>query len=147
MTTAITDQEFLELLKTEKNFVEHPPVLPYSRSKGHFKLVNKNHQYFFLDINKSGIIALNKFTLQTRYSIIPLVRLDINSPPHINPDGSKTSRNHIHIYREGYGDAWAYELSDMKFISHTESLCFDNMLIQFCNYCNIKFSQKKPTPR
>lgn len=42
-------------------------------------------------------------------------RVDIDSPPHRNPDGTMTSRNHIHIYRETDHDTgnlpWAYDLA------------------------------------
>jgi len=35
------------------------------------------------------------------------MRLDIDGPPHRNPDESEVPCPHLHIYREGYGDKWA----------------------------------------
>ena len=35
------------------------------------------------------------------------MRLDIEGPPHRNPDGQEVPCPHLHIYREGYGDKWA----------------------------------------
>ena len=35
------------------------------------------------------------------------MRLDLDGPPHRNPDGEEIPCPHLHIYREGYGDNWA----------------------------------------
>lgn len=40
-------------------------------------------------------------------------RVDIDSPPHRNPDGTMTSRNHIHIYRETDHDTGNLPRCDM----------------------------------
>ena len=63
---------------------------------------------FVLDITRSRII-LDGVTHQNRArEIIVLRRLDIEGPPHRNPDGEVVSCPHLHIYREGYGTKWAY---------------------------------------
>ena len=67
---------------------------------------------FNLDIFR-GSIDLKKVNHNFRArTSIPLLRLDVNTAPHRNPDGEKVGRTHLHVYREGYGDAWAYDLSD-----------------------------------
>jgi hypothetical protein len=35
------------------------------------------------------------------------MRLDLDGPPHRNPDDREIPCPHLHIYREGYGDKWA----------------------------------------
>ncbi len=35
------------------------------------------------------------------------MRLDLDGPPHRNPDDREIPCLHLHIYREGYGDKWA----------------------------------------
>jgi hypothetical protein len=35
------------------------------------------------------------------------MRLDLDGPPHRNPDGEEVPCPHLHVYREGYGDKWA----------------------------------------
>lgn len=35
------------------------------------------------------------------------MRLDLDGPPHRNPDDEVIPCPHLHIYREGYGDKWA----------------------------------------
>lgn len=65
---------------------------------------------FSIDVFR-GAICLTKATHNLRVrKAIPLLRLDLDGRPHRNPDGSKVGRTHLHVYREGYGDAWAHEL-------------------------------------
>ncbi len=47
---------------------------------------------------------------------------DIDSPPHMNPDGTIVSRNHIHIFKEMDSDTgnlpWAYDLETFEKIKY-----------------------------
>ncbi len=62
---------------------------------------------FALDITRSSI-RLTKCTHQNRArQAVVLMRLDVDGPPHRNPDGVEISCPHLHLYREGYGDKWA----------------------------------------
>ncbi|RJP21879.1 MAG: hypothetical protein C4527_22770 [Candidatus Omnitrophota bacterium] len=88
---------------------------------------------FLLDISRKGI-DLSKSTYQNRSrEIVILLRLDLGKR-HRNPDGEEISSNHLHIYREGYGDKWAYPIPEDKF-PHLENLY--QTLIDFMRYCNI----------
>lgn len=70
---------------------------------------------FLLDVTR-GKINLKKVTYQTRVrSVTVLVRLDIEGPPHCNPDGAEIPCPHLHIYREGYGTKWARRISQQEF--------------------------------
>src|SRR5262245_24084854 len=62
---------------------------------------------FMLDVTRAQI-KLTKATYQTRarHAII-LLRLDLDGPPHRNPDDGLVPCPHLHIYREGFGDKWA----------------------------------------
>jgi len=72
---------------------------------------------FILDVNRN-IINLTKITYQNRARVIyQLVRLDLNGSPHRNPDLTLIPCPHLHIYKEGYGDKWAYILPDFFFRS------------------------------
>jgi hypothetical protein len=54
---------------------------------------------------------VSKCTYQERYAVIEiLLRLDIDGPPHQNPDGVDVPCPHLHVYREGYGAKWAMPL-------------------------------------
>jgi hypothetical protein len=59
---------------------------------------------FMLDLTRAQI-KLTKATFQNRarHAII-LMRLDLDGPPHRNPDDQEIPCPHLHVYREGYGD-------------------------------------------
>ena len=62
---------------------------------------------FMLDVTRAQI-KLTKATYQTRArQAIILLRLDLDGPPHRNPDDQWVPCPHLHAYREGYGDKWA----------------------------------------
>jgi len=82
-----------------------------------------------------GTLKFSKVKYQTRgRKVFILVRLDINSAPHTNPDGKKVGNSHIHIYREGFEDKWAYPIDPEKFHNLSDMGC---TFTEFCQYCNI----------
>ncbi|MDO8616110.1 MAG: hypothetical protein Q7T33_10325 [Dehalococcoidia bacterium] len=72
-------------------------------------LVSSNkREDFLLDMTR-GRIELRQVTYQNRArAIVVLARLDIAGPPHTNPDGVQIECPHIHLYREDFGDKWAF---------------------------------------
>ena len=94
---------------------------------------------FLLDINRKGTFKLTRCTYQTRYRVENiLVRLDIDTKPHRNPDNKKISPTHIHIYKEGYGLRWAYPLEEFKNYTFTNTKDFFQTFSEFCGFCNVK---------
>ncbi len=62
------------------------------------------------------------------------MRLCLSSRGHRNPDGTMISGPHIHRYREGQDDKWAYPLPPQM------AECCDNptdILGRFMEYCNV----------
>ena len=92
---------------------------------------NKREE-FKLDITASTIALKRTYQNRARINIV-LVRVDLNGPPHRNPDGEEILCPHIHIYKEGYGDKWAYVLPDM-FTNHNDAFV---VLLDFMRFCNI----------
>ncbi|WP_281672671.1 DUF6978 family protein [Pseudoramibacter alactolyticus] len=141
----MNDAEFKRLIKLKKWFEEKHICLPNCGENKVYKILSDNNaDIFWLDTDRRGKIELNKSKLQTRYSMgnVPLVRLEIDAPEHQNPDGSETGRNHIHIYRDGYGLSWAYDLADAKFEGFWDDLKdFSSIFPRFCEYCNIEISE------
>lgn len=141
----MTDLEFRDLMKLEKFFEKNHIDLPKNGESEVYDLKSLDTKHnFYLDVDRRGKIELSKFKLQNRYAItkLPLVRIDIDSPPHINPDGTKLSRNHIHIYRECENDngnlPWAYDLEEFDEIEFNKNkINFMDIFSQFCEYCNI----------
>jgi hypothetical protein len=62
---------------------------------------------FVLDVTR-GQIKLTRATFQNRArQVVVLMRLDLDGPPHRNPDDEEIPCPHFHVYREGFADRWA----------------------------------------
>lgn len=94
-----------------------------------------NRESFKVDVNRKGRIRLTKCTYQERYaSVEVLLRLDIDGPPHENPDGDVVPCPHLHVYKEGFGDRWAYPIPST--FTNTSDLV--RTLGEFLMYCKIR---------
>lgn len=72
-------------------------------------------EWFVLDIYRSRI-DLAKGTYQHRgRQVVVLARLDFGGRPHRNPDQTRIGSPHLHRYREGYGDKWAFPVPSEGF--------------------------------
>ena len=91
-------------------------------------------EQFLLDMSR-GRIDLRKVKMQNRgRQVVVLVRLDLGGPPHRNPDGEEIGTPHIHVYREGYGDKWAFPVPGDRF---RELADLWTTLDDFFQYCNV----------
>ena len=141
----MTDTEFQYLMNLKKRFVVENSHLPNNGESDFFDLISiESNEKFILDVDRRGKIELSKFKIQNRYAQtkLPLVRIDIDSPPHINPNGEILSRNHIHIFRETENDTgnlpWAYNLESFDKIKFDiNNIRFMDVFMSFCEYCNI----------
>jgi hypothetical protein len=89
---------------------------------------------FLLDISRSRI-DLAKISYQNRARVVVvLMRLDLNGPPHRNPDDGLIPCPHLHLYREGYGSKWAFPLPEGRFNSLSDML---QTFSDFMNECNV----------
>jgi hypothetical protein len=87
-----------------------------------------------LDINR-GRLSLSKVTYQTRARVVyVLARLDIDGPPHTNPDDQQLPCPHLHLYREGYGHKWAIPVPPEHFRDLSDRWL---TLEDFMSYCRI----------
>lgn len=102
-------------------------------------LISSNRkENFILDIWRGQInLTRRKYQNRGRESVV-LVRVDFGGHPHRNPDGKEILSPHIHIYKEEFGDKWAYPLpSDFTNIENPSRIYND-----FIKYCNITLSPK-----
>ncbi|MCY4100756.1 MAG: hypothetical protein OXF46_07525 [Rhodobacteraceae bacterium] len=91
------------------------------------------NERFFLDIWRSKI-ALGKGTYQNRgRKTLILARLDFGSAPHRNPDGEEIDTPHMHLYREGFGDKWAFPVPSDKFSNLSDPKITLEDFMRFCN--------------
>lgn len=135
MAKNITQEEADALLKMEKIKINDQEwSLPFGGGKISVPLQSKsNKEKFLLDANTSRL-SLSKLTLQNRTrETIVLCRLDLGVP-HRNPDGEEIPAPHIHIYKEGFDDKWAYALPKELFSNTNDRW---QLLLDFMKYCNI----------
>ena len=135
MSSELTQNEIEYLLNLEKNYVGAQKfIYPTLGGKLNIQLssADKNED-FILDITRSHI-SLSKNTFQNRArGVIILLRLDLNPAPHRNPDGKVVTGNHLHIYKEGFGDKYAYSLPDV----FSDCKDISDFLDKFMDYCHI----------
>ncbi len=133
---SLTQQEADFLIRLQKKFESDDLLILGNTSLNYERtLVSLDgREKFSLDVWR-GSLNLKKYKLQNRTrSVEILVRVDIHGAPHKNPDGMIIPCPHIHIYREKYGDKWAYPLSNYKFRDP------DNIIVTFEDFakiCNI----------
>ena len=120
----------IDLTQTEADFLVEMPkkatsskvyIFPESGEKLTFELQSVDDtEQFIVDINRSRI-KVSGITYQNRArEIVVLRRLDIEGPPHRNPDGEVVPCPHLHVYKEGYGAKWAYPVSSGMFSDLTD---------------------------
>ncbi len=91
-------------------------------------------EQFLLDIGR-GRIHLSRVTYQNRArQVVVLFRLDMAGPPHRNPDEVEIPCPHLHVYREGFGDKWAFPVPPDQFQRLSD---LSGTLDDFMRYCNI----------
>lgn len=128
------------LLKTEKKIIESEIIFPIQGENIILNSVciNNNQEKLLIDINRKGTLKLTRSTYQGRYQTnIILLRIDIDTKPHRNPDNTIISPTHIHIYREGYGDKWAYPLENYECFLDINKNNLVEVFVKFCEFCNI----------
>ena len=142
----MSNEQFSMLLALVKCFSKKNIRLPLMGESSIFDVVSKSTKdTFYLDVDRRGRIELKvKVQMRDAVSKFPLVRIDLNSPRHMNPDGRRVSRNHIHLYRETEYDTgslpWAYELSEVDeiFAGDANNPDFMQVFYHFCQFCNIE---------
>ena len=98
----------------------------------------QRRESFILDISRKCIVLTSKFQMRARQRIV-LARLDFGAT-HRNPDGAEVGTPHLHLYREGYADKYAYELTGkLAFLKNPKDSW--QSLTDFMQFCSIV---KKP---
>ncbi|ETI69814.1 DUF6978 family protein [Neobacillus vireti] len=120
----------LKQLLVKKNLINFPKP----GEKMVLQCKDGNNNNYIIDVAR-GRQKPQKATYQTRHhkSTI-LLRVDIEGPPHDNPDGEEIPCPHIHIYREGFDDKWAFPL-EQEITTNTEDLI--QVLIDYFSYNHI----------
>lgn len=138
---SISQADFDSLIQEEKMFVDlvtpiklSPAPMSWTRE---IKAINSKNLFLF-DFYR-GSFELSRYTFNKRYrQSIVLMRYD-SGGRHTNPDGESFDGPHIHFYREGYNDKFAFPSSDLK-IEESDSM--EEVLEKLLQFCNVK---KRPS--
>ena len=99
-------------------------------------------EQFFLDLRRARI-DLRKETYQNRgRQVAILARLDFGGPPHRNPDGAEVGSPHLHLYREGFGDKWAFPVPPKSFSNLGDPWLTLEDFMRFCNIIQPPFIRR-----
>lgn len=139
----LTQEEADYLLNLQKECLVPQILLPPPGEKATFNVASYDRvEQFLLDVNRTGVIKFSRCTLQERYAVNEqLVRLDLDaSKPHVNPDQRVIRGPHIHIYKAGFNDAWAYPLVEFTDYQFSDTSNILQTFIEFCEFCNIEIT-------
>ena len=133
----LTQTEADQFMAMEKRFLRPPAAIAIPPGADDtYELAGPNdREKFLLDVWR-GTFRLSKLRFQNRVrTVVVLVRLDVDGAPHTNPDGERLSGTHLHLFREGYDDRWAYPVdpSNFNLLSDPGSTFRD-----FCAFCKIE---------
>ncbi|HEX3739880.1 MAG TPA: hypothetical protein VHV29_09145 [Terriglobales bacterium] len=133
----ITQAEADDFMQMVKHFVRPPATItiPPGIDETHELASLDDRERFLLDVWR-GTLRLAKLKFQNRVrTVIVLARLDVDGSPHTNPDGQTIPGTHLHVFREGYDDKWAYPVSSSVFTLLTDP---GTTFQEFCAFCNIE---------
>lgn len=131
----ISQAEADALLTMEKQFVdERDWTFPAAGERISLPIISADkRENFSLDVTRSQI-KLTKATYQHRVrQTIILLRLDLDGPPHRNPDGIEIPCPHLHVYREGFGDRWAIRAPSDRYRDTRDLFATCEAFILHCN--------------
>jgi hypothetical protein len=133
----LTQAEAEQLIQMAKHFVNAPDSISIPPGADDtYELAGLNErEKFLLDVWR-GTLRLTKFKLQDRArTVVVLIRLDVDGAPHTNPDGQRLSGTHLHIFREGFDDRWAYPVDPTLFTLLSDP---GTTFHEFCAFCKIE---------
>jgi len=133
----LTQAEAEQLIQMAKHFVNAPDSvsIPPGADDTYELSGSNEREKFLLDVWR-GTLRLTKFKFQDRArTVVVLVRLDVDGAPHTNPDGQRLSGTHLHIFREGFDDRWAYPVDSTLFTLLSDP---GKTFHEFCALCKIE---------
>jgi hypothetical protein len=133
----LTQAEAEQLIHMVKHFVNAPAAISIPPGADDtYELAGPNdREKFLLDVWR-GTLRLTKLKFQNRVrTVVVLVRLDVDGAPHTNPDGHRLSGTHLHAFREGFEDRWAYPVDPTAFTLLSDP---GATFQEFCVFCKIE---------
>lgn len=133
----LTQAEAEQLIQMAKHFVNAPDSISIPPGADDtYELAGPNdREKFLLDVWR-GTLRLTKLRFQDRArTVVVLVRLDVDGAPHTNPNGQRLSGTHLHLFKEGFDDKWAYPVDPAVFTLLSDP---GKTFHEFCAFCKIE---------
>lgn len=133
----LTQTEADQFIQMVKHFVRPPAsiAIPLGADDTYELVSLDDRESFLLDVWR-GTLRLTKLKFQNRVrTAIVLVRLDVDGAPHTNPDGQRLLGTHLHLFKEGYDDRWAYPVDPSAFTLLSDP---GATFQEFCAFCEIE---------
>jgi hypothetical protein len=133
----LTQAEAEQFIQMAKHFVRPPASIsvPPGVDETYELAALDDRERFLLDVWR-GTFRLTKLKFQNRVrTVVVLVGLDVDGAPHTNPDGQRLSGTHLHLFREGYDDKWAYAVDGKAFTLLSDP---GTTFQEFCAFCKIE---------
>jgi hypothetical protein len=132
----LTQAEADHFIALTKRFVRPPASISIPPGVDDtYELAAADEERFLLDVWR-GTLRLTKLKFQNRVrAIVVLVRLDVDGAPHTNPDGQIIPGTHLHLFREGFEDKWAYPIDPGIFTLLSDP---GTTFQDFCAFCKIE---------
>ena len=122
----LSQEEAERLIAAVKNAVEDTFRMPAAgEHNAEFQVEADDGENFTIAVFQ-GKLNASRHSMSARVTRlgVPLIRLCVNGSTHNNPDGTRVSGTHWHVYREGYDDYVAYpaDLASDGFVDATIAL-------------------------
>jgi hypothetical protein len=133
----LTQAEAEQFMQMAKHFLRPPSAITIPPGADDtYELAGPNdRERFLLDVWR-GTLRLSKLRFQNRVrTAVVLLRLDVDGAPHTNPDGRRLPGTHLHLFREGYDDRWAYLIDPAHFTLLSDPA---TTFQEFCIFCKIE---------
>ena len=130
----LTQAEYQVLMSLHKAF-EDSATIELGPAPQHWTRQLKSiagNELFKLDFNRGRLELRYTYNLRRNQTTI-LFRYD-HEGRHTNPDGEQFSGPHVHFYKEGYDDKFAYPVSQIGVLA---SDGIAEVLVKVAAYCNI----------
>ena len=136
MTDVLLSQVEGDALLEMEKYSSMENIVDFSGLSGDLELkflCEEGREEFVINYTRHSINIMKRNHHLRVKKAIGLARLDLDGPPHRNPDGVEVGPRHLHIYREGYGLKWAYDVPE-QFTSLDDAY---KTLSDFMKYCNV----------
>lgn len=112
-----------------------PVRLPDLGGSIHMPFVGQDkREEFVVSFTRSSISLVKRNHHLRGRRVIGLARLDLDGPGHRNPDGVEVGPRHLHVYREGFGLKYAFDIPAGVFNDLDDAFV---TLEDFLGYCRV----------